>query len=99
MWVNLYKLIEYKTIQTLKFLREYIYNYTYPKSWACFRSSSLNLGWAMPIKANVLSAVDLPLKFTAPYSVTTYWTSPLGSVAGPSILWTIREIVPLAAVE
>ena len=53
----------------------------------------------MLINAIVRSAVDLPCKFTAPYSVTTYCVSVRGSVAGPLNFGTMREILPCAAVE
>lgn len=60
-----------------------------------FLASSVNCalksGWAKLISASALSELDNPFRLTAPYSVTTKWTSFLGVVTGPLNLETIFE--------
>jgi hypothetical protein len=51
------------------------------------------------MSASALCGLDLPRMLATPYSVTMYWVSARGSVAGPSIWGTMRETVPPAAVE
>ena len=53
--------------------------------YRCFRaalSSPRKSGCAMPMRSSALSLSVLPLKFTIPYSVATYWISVLGVVTG-----------------
>src|SRR5580692_8577882 len=68
-------------------------------SLAAAVSSSRNAGCARAIKACALSVEDLPLRLAEPNSVTTNCVSVRGVVTGPSNRATIRDTLPLAAVE
>src|SRR5688572_31032717 len=64
-------------------------------------SSERKSGCAMEINASARSRIDLPCRFTAPYSVTTQCTCPrvVTTPAPGASSQTMREIVPRARSE
>ena len=62
-------------------------------------SPAWNSGCVKAIKALARSVDDFPLRSVQPNSVTTICVSMRGVVTGPSSRATMRDTLPLAAVE